>query len=407
MKNSAELIVIGGGPSGSFTALNLAKHDRHVIVLEEHGQVGIPSHCPGHLSIQGLRDLGLYPLPDSIVENTFRGAWFHSPNGYSFSMHFRSPITCTVNRTLFDKYIAEKAETAGVEYRFDSMAQAPILENAFVVGLKVKRHERETIERAEIVVDAEGISSRILRQTGLEALSRSHVVNGVEADVMNADCSEPDCVEVFFGKDYAPGFYAWLIPRRNGTAKIGLATRRGDPRILLRCLMKKHPVASRRLASAEITRESLHPISLGGPILRAYENGFIAVGDVASQVKPTTGGGVILGLKCGKIAAEVSNEALEENDQSASFLGGYQKKLNRVLGSDMRIMLYMRKMLDSMSDRRIDKTINLCARFNLEEALQYTRDIDLVGKTLLRSMQDPRSFTRIVSFFLSFLLTNF
>ena len=109
------------------------------------------------------------------------------------------------------------------------------------------------------------------------------------------------------GKAYAPGFYGWLIPKPDGTAKLGLATNKGNPRDLLQKLMAKHPVASKQLGKAKITQISYHAITLGGPIEKTYANGFLAVGDCASQVKPTTGGGVIFGLTCAKIAAETAS----------------------------------------------------------------------------------------------------
>ncbi len=76
--------------------------------------------------------------------------------------------------------------------------------------------------------------------------------------------------------------------------------------------MSKHPVASKQLGDAKITKIGYHAITLGGPIKRTYANGFLAIGDCASQVKPTTGGGVIFGLTCAKIAAQTANEALQK-----------------------------------------------------------------------------------------------
>ena len=69
-----------------------------------------------------------------------------------------------------------------------------------------------------------------------------------------------NAVEVYFGKTYAPGFYGWLIPKPDGTAKLGLATNQGDPRAYLKRLMTKHPVASKQLAKAKITQAGYHAI---------------------------------------------------------------------------------------------------------------------------------------------------
>ena len=89
------------------------------------------------------------------------------------------------------------------------------------------------------------------------------LVYAVETEITGAQDIEMNAVEVYFGKGYAPGFYGWLIPRPDGTAKLGLATNQGDPRAYLKRLMTKHPVASKQLAKAKITTAGYHAISLG------------------------------------------------------------------------------------------------------------------------------------------------
>ena len=400
MKNLSDIIVVGGGPCGSFTAFNLAKQGVEVTIFEEHGEVGVPSHCPGHLSIKGLKQLGLYPLPEEIVENTFKGAIFHSPKGKSFSVRFSQPVTCIVNRVLFDRYIAEMAEDAGVQYRLNSRVESLIVENGFVKGVTIKQNGKTQKNfLAKIVIDAEGVSSRLLRLAGLPTLNRHMLVNGVQAEVDNVKDTESDMVEVFLGKDYAMGFYAWLIPIGDGKAKVGLATKTGNPKELLRRLMFKHPIASKKLHTAKIVQMGFHPLTLGGPIKRPYSNGFLAVGDVASQVKPTTGGGVILGMTCAKAAAEIAYEALGKNDFSSKFLSVYKRRCKAILGFDVKVMTAVRKMLDAMSDEKVDDAISLCKKLNLDRSLQNVKDIDFQGQSILRLLPNPRMLAALFFFF--------
>lgn len=406
MENHSDVIVVGGGPCGSFAALNLAKFGVNINVFEEHSEVGVPSHCPGHLSIKGLKNLGLHPLPSKIVENTFYGVIFHSPKNKEFSVRFSSPITCTVNRVLFDKYIAEMAEKRGALYRLNSRVESLIVERGFVNGVRVKRHGETTQFRAKIVVDAEGTSSRILRLAGLSSLSPSTLVNGVHVEVENVKCVEENCVEVFLSKNYAPGFYAWLIPKGNGKAKVGLAAKTGNPKELLRRLMVKHPAASKKLRKAKILQTAFHPLPLGGPISKVYSNGFLAVGDVASQVKPTTGGGVIFGMSCARVASEIIYEALRRNDFSSEFIRLYQKHCEEIFGFDVKVMLKIRKMLDGMSDEKIDEAISLCKKLNLNEALRSVDEIDFQGKTLLRLLRSPRMLPVLLYSFSLYLSAN-
>jgi digeranylgeranylglycerophospholipid reductase len=403
-ENVKDVAVVGGGPSGSFAALNLAKAGARVTVFEEHGTIGAPSHCAGHISIQSLRKLGLYPLSKDILENTFSQANFYSPKGFKFSVRLKKPVTCAINREAFDRLIAQKAETAGACYNLNSPVRTLLIENDFVKGVKVRRSNgQEETFPAKIVVDAEGISSRLLRQAGLSAHNRDKFVYAVEAEVENIKEVELDAVDVFLGKTFAPGFYAWLIPKCDGTAKIGLATRSGNPRDFLQRLISKHPVASEKLGKAKITRQAFHSISLGGPIPKSFSNGFLAIGDVASQVKPTTGGGVIFGLTCAQIAAQVALEALHKDDVSSRFLEMYQQRCGRVLDFDFKVMLRIRHFLDSLSDEKTDAVLRFCTKMGLAKTLEDIEEIDFQGQTFLKILTKPSAYAFLPYFVLLYL----
>jgi flavin-dependent dehydrogenase len=248
------------------------------------------------------------------------------------------------------------------------------------------------------------MSSTIIREAGLPRPQK--LVKGVEADVENVKDAESDAVDVYLGNSYAPGFYGWLIPKKDGTAKVGLAARTGNPKELLQKLMLKHPAASKKLRSARTLKATFHPITLGGPTAQAYSNGFLAVGDAASQVKPTTGGGVILGMTCARVAAEVASEALDRNDFSKEFLAKYQNRCRELLGFDIKIMLRMRRTLDALSDEKVDEAIAMCAKFGLDKTLQNVKDIDFQGQTLLHVLRSPRMLTSLAYFFFAYLSAN-
>jgi geranylgeranyl reductase family protein len=396
MENFSEVIVIGGGPSGSFCALNIAEKNVNVTVFEEHDEIGVPCHCAGHLSIKGLESLGFYPLPEKFLENVFYGARIYSPKGSSFSTHFPSPVTCVVNRALFDKHLSRLAEKAGARYFLGERVERLNYRKEFVEVIASKRTGEKFRFFGKIVVDAEGAACRILRQTGLTP--PKNIVYCVNAEVENVRDLEPDSVEVFLGNTYAPGFYAWLIPKRDGTAKVGLGTRVGDPRTFLKRFMKKHPAAYLKLGHAKILRENFHSIPLSGPIKKAYADGFIAVGDAASQVKPTTGGGVILGLNCAKMAAKVVVKAAESKDFSAKFLSAYQKDFMKILGFDMWVMREARRILNLMSDSHLNNLIDFCGKTFSEDDFQGLEDIDFQGKTLLEALKKPKSTLAIAYF---------
>jgi digeranylgeranylglycerophospholipid reductase len=256
------------------------------------------------------------------------------------------------------------------------------------------------------VLDAEGVSSRLLRQAGLTAFKPSGVVYAAEAEVAGVQDVEHNAVEVYFGKAYAPGFYGWLIPRLDGSAKVGLGTNHGDPREYLKRLMFKHPVASKQLGKAKITQIGYHAIPLGGPINRSFADGFLAVGDCASQVKPTTGGGVIFGLTCARMAAEVADQAIKQGDFSSNFLQKYQKNCNDLLSFDFRVMLKLRHFLDSLSDEELDEMLQVCGKLGVDKALRDVDEIDFQGKLLLNVLRKPAILAALAYFGILYLSAN-
>jgi flavin-dependent dehydrogenase len=106
-------------------------------------------------------------------------------------------------------------------------------------------------------------------------------------------------------------------------------------------------------------------------------------------------------MTCAKTAAEVACESLRRNDFSTEFLSAYQRRCEDVLGFDVKIMLRIRRMLNAMSDSKIDRAIDFCARLGVDNALQEVKDIDFQGKPLLHVLRNPRMLP--VLFYFSYL----
>ncbi len=402
VKTHPEIVVVGGGPCGSYAAYTAAKLGADVVVCEEHKEVGVPNHCAGHLNISSLRQLGIQ-LPRSVIENEIKGAIFISPKGKEFVLKCRNQVTYVVNRERFDKHLADLAEKAGAKYRFKSRVKSLIFDSGYVRGVILKDNEKLD---ASIVLDAEGCSSALLKQTRLTGLSSSVIMRGIQAEVDKLQSVDEDMVEVYLGRNIAPDFFAWIIPRKDGTAKVGLATSTGNPYNYLRNFMKNHRVASKKLKNSQVTGISVHPIPLGGPIPKTYSNGFLATGDVASQVKPTTGGGVIFGLTCARTAGEIAYAAIMNNDFSAAFLSNYQHGWKQLVGFDLSVMLRMRKMLNSLSDKKTDNIIKLCNRLGIDQLLEKFGHLDFQGRSLISMIKYPSILTVMGYFIFSWLTSS-
>ena len=395
-----DIVVVGGGPCGSFSALTAARRGAAVSVFEEHREIGVPNHCAGHLSVKGLEQLGL-SLPHEIIENEIRGAVFYSPSGRKITVKRRFPVTTVVNRELFDKHLSYLAKKSGVQYFLESKVRSLLFSSGFVTGVSVKKGHTEKRVASNLVIDAEGFSSTLLKKIGLQTLRGSMVVKAVQAEVDRIDNVENDLVEVYLGRKYAPGFFAWVIPKKDASAKIGLATQVGSPQECLARFMKTHPIASKKLCKSKITRLVFHPISLGGPIPKTYSDGLLVVGDAASQVKPTTGGGVIVGMLCSKIAGDVAYNAVTNSDVSEHFLAQYQARWKELLGFDFSVMLRLRKMLNHLSDKKMEKLIQLCNTLGVDSALETFEDLDFQGRLLLPAISHPNLLIVLLYFMIS------
>jgi len=397
VQTQTDVVVVGAGPAGSFAALTAAKMDVEVVVCEEHREVGSPCHCPGHISIKGLDNLGLC-VPEKIIENRISGAVFYSPSGNEFRVRLSSPMIYAVNRALFDKHLAQLAERAGAKLLLGTRVQKLLVDDSSVRGVSLNSKENLN---SKIVIDAEGCASTLLRQTGLQTFDRSLAVSAVNGELSRIDGLEDDTVEVYLGQKYASGLYAWMIPKRDGSAKIGLATKTGNPREHLKLFLGRHPTARKKAKFNDVKNLSYHLIPLGGPIRKTYHSGFIAVGDAASHVKPTTGGGVIMGLTCAKIAGETAYQAKQQDDFSGNFLTRYQQRWQKAIAFDMTVMRKARLMLNRLSDPQLDKIVSLCSELRLDKALQGFKDLDFQGRSLLPILKSPRALIVAFYFFLA------
>lgn len=401
MRESFDVTVVGAGPCGSFSALAAAKRGANVSVIEEHLEVGVPSHCAGHISIHGLKTLGL-DIPVDLIENEVRTAIFHSPSGRTLRIECASPVTYVINRTLFDQYLAELATRAGVSYLKGVRAESLWMDSGHIRGISA-RAERQLQVEAKVVVDAEGVHAWLLKKAHLPTPREEATVIGAQGYSARMFDIEPKSVEIYLGSRYAPGFFAWIIPRQDGGAKIGLAANRGNPRILLEQFVTRHPVASRKILEP-LTDVSFHPIPLGGPPLGTYADNLLVVGDAASQVKPTTGGGVVFGLTCSRIAGDVAADGVASGDCSSHVLSKYQESWREMLGREFTIGRLTRRTLSGLSDSAVDRIFWIGRKFHVEDSIGYVTEIDFEETILRNSLRKPNVALALLCSLLSCLL---
>lgn len=385
----ADIIVVGCGVAGATAAETAASLGSKVLLLEEHDRIGVPSHCSGHVGINSMKRLGV-SLPKQVIKNQIRGAIFHSPSGQVLQLERQRPITWVLDRGAFDEHMANRAQEAGAQVQLNTRAISIQTTNDNQVQLRVTTGSKSHTLNSQLVVDCEGASPALAPPRAMSERRRSMWVNSAQVQVDHVENMSQDMVEVFLGSAYAPGFFAWIIPWRDGSAKIGLAAREGNPRLFLERFMTKHPVVSQRLKGAKRRDVSFHPIPLGGPIRKTYYPNMLIAGDSAQQVKPTTGGGVVFSLICGKIAGETAHDACTSKHLSEAFLSGYERRWKSEIGRDLDAMRHIRRMLFKLPDHRIEKIFSIARTFDVETVLNRADDIDMQGRTLAKLGLDPR-----------------
>lgn len=382
---NSDVLVIGAGPIGLMTAIGIAERGYKVTILEEHSKVGVPCHCPGLVSVNGIRRLKLHSRINisSCVENHIYGAYIHSPSDYTFLLSSKSIKAYVIDRVELERKLAKIAELYGCEIRLNTHAKRFLYEYGYVKGVKC---ESNTEYRANLVVNCEGSSFKLLAQIGYKP---PLFVKAAQAYLLCRDLDEK-YVHLYFNDKIAPGFFAYAIPRGEGVVTVGLGSKLNNPFPLLSRFIKKN------FKGYKISRLSDGRIVIGGPISKTYADGLLLVGDVAGHSKPTTGGGLITGGLCAKLAAETAVRALESGDVSMRTLRNFQKAWKRVLGAEYQAMKLARKVYNLLTDKVRDSIFRAIGSSDLRELIEEVGDMDFQRRTLLAIMKSPLFIPSVV-----------
>jgi len=373
-----EVAVVGGGPAGLIAARDLASKGVKVKVFEEHSRIGVPNHCAGILSVEGLRRIGVEP-ESKFLRHEVTGGTAFAPDGTGIRIAGSRTRAYIVDRTIFDRCLAEAAMDAGAEIERNHRIRDFILEDGRVAGI-----QGDIDVEASVVIDAEGASGALARKVGLSRPGDG-VLAGINVNVPDAQL-ETSMVEVWFSENLAKGMFAWAVPAGEDGVRCGLATENGDALELLRGFIKK------RFGFTEFGEPARWPVLTGGPVDKTHADGLLLVGDVAGQTKPTTGGGVILGGMCAMMAAETAIQAIEKENYSAGFLSQYDETWRKVLGGEFSSMLGMRRLLNSIPDRRMNRIFASVKSAGLEPVLEKfidEGDMDLQSGVLRKALTHP------------------
>ena len=324
-----DILIVGAGPAGTYLAEKLASKGIKIVIIEKKKEIGKHA-CSGLVS---TRIENHVDIEKSLIENRIKGATFHSKDT-ELTIKRDKAQAYVLNRPAFDKRMAERAESAGAKI---------ITGNAFE-NYKIKdNHAYATTSKgmieSKIIIGCDGTGSEVRKEAGLD--SKKQQVNGIIG--YTDEKNDSDLVQLFYGKDTAPGFFAWKIPRGKRT-EYGLASDKNHLDYF-RKFTHMHKV--------KISNVHIHPICFGILEKTATDN-ILLLGDSALQVKPFSGGGIIYSFICADIASEVITSAIENNDFSSSALKKYDQRWKSILAEKIELGLGMRNTLNSLSDSELD-----------------------------------------------------
>lgn len=380
-----DIIIVGGGPSGCFTGKLLAEQGFDVAIIEEHAEIGYPICCAGIVGVGGLKELGI--KPGKWVLNKLKGAIFYPPSGKPVEITRGRVEAFVIDRGTFDQELAIAAVKAGAIILMKTRCVGLKMSHKPTVKVKDERGKSEI--GARLIVGADGPFSIIAREAGLAEPSRYASSAQVElfADV------KPDNAEVYLGRKFAPGYFAWIVATDH-ICRVGLGTSKGLALPKLFDLIQKHPIVSKKVDRRRVLHLTTGVVP--EPFSRKiYSDRVMLVGDAAAHLKPLTGGGIYMGLSCAKLAVEVATRALDA-EPTEKILREYELALRKKFGHELELELRARKLFQKLSDKDLDFLFELLSEPQVKALLLKHGDFDHHGALLKILIKKGPSLLRLM-----------
>jgi len=332
LRRRYDVVVVGAGPGGSVSAREAAKLGLSVLLLEKRQEIGSPVRCA-----EGIAHELLVPFiePDPRwISAVVSKAQITVEDAATVTGQAEGRQGYILERRVFDRVLAEEAAKAGAQVMVKTAATGLLLEDDVVRGV-VARGPAGVMEiECAVVIGADGVESQVGPWAGLDTAlplkdamaCAQYLLAGIEIDSA--------CCYYYVGQGVAPGGYAWVFPKGEGKANVGLGVQAdlaADTALnyLTRFIEGQPLLAQGGVLS--LSKGSPVTLVVGGvpvaPLLpRLVTNGLMLVGDAARQVDPLTGGGIANAMLAGRLAGEVAAQAIAAGDTSAEALAQYERR---------------------------------------------------------------------------------
>ncbi|WP_309493246.1 NAD(P)/FAD-dependent oxidoreductase [Candidatus Hecatella orcuttiae] len=364
-----DVAVVGAGPAGLMAARKAAQTGAEVLLLEKERSLGAKV-CGEAVSGSTLADAEIDPSPRFIC-NRVKGIMVYAPNEekkveiYSEELGFSEGFL--LEKKLFLQELACQAVQQGAEI----LVGATVLDvekNQGLFRLKVKRLGETGEIKCKMLVGCDGVTSLVAKKF----FSREgyEVIPCVQYKMVNCRLDDPHVLETYVGHEVAPLGYAWIFPKSESSANVGIGVRGAPAKPYLDKFIAAHPA---KFEKARVVEIQAAPVPVGGQIGRVvHGEGVLLCGDAAGQVIPLTGGGIHTSIVAGKIAGEVAGRAAVQGDVDLEEYPRRYAYWSRRIANSLLSLKLIEKLGDSELNQLAEiltgeDIVNLASGFNIEK----------------------------------------
>ena len=320
----AQVIVVGGGPSGASVAFFLARAGVDVLVLDR-AHFPRDKTCSEYMSPQASRILAEMSALEAVESSgaaKLTGMRVHAPNGsmiegaFVANHGFRgfSDRGLAVRRTILDKILLDRARDAGARVEEDTRVTELVRgEHGRITGvMSSSTAGRSTERRAKLVIGADGLRTVVGRRLGLtrkpgwpRRIALVTHFSGVEGI--------RDFGEMHVDRDG----YCGLANVGGGLTNVAVVVpaSRASEIAIDRTEFLESWIAERPKIAALFERATrVDPVRATGPFAttarRGWAPGAALVGDAAEFFDPFTGEGIYTALRGGELLAGYTAETI-------------------------------------------------------------------------------------------------
>ncbi len=365
-----DVLVIGGGPAGSTAGRFSARNGARTLVIEKRQEIGSPVRCGEGISLSWLDELDIKDV-GPWVSRYMNGARIYSPSGYVLEIveeYAGDEVGCVIERDLFDKDMARRAAMEGADFMVKTAATGLLWKDGCVVGARVKQLGREFDIKAKIIIGADGFESQVGRWAGIyTAIPPKDIMTCFQYRMTGIDV-DPDYTHFFMGSG-APGGYAWIFPKDERTANVGLGVQfsRLDGSVTPKDYLDRFIAGHEGLKNGEAIDMVAGAVSVAHPPERSVADGIMLVGDASRVVDPITGGGIINGMKQARMAGELAAEAVDQGRSDHEYLKRYEKRWRERFENKLWRNYMAKEKAMQLDDVMYDKIVDALSELDLRK----------------------------------------